>query len=75
MDSVNRPKHYNQATLECIDAMVAAFGIDAVRAYAKMNAFKYLWRSEYKNKNEDIHKAIWYLRYSVGDDPRLDDAN
>jgi hypothetical protein len=25
-----------------------------------------------KTSNEDKHKAIWYLRFSMGDDPRRD---
>lgn len=68
--SVTRPAHYNQGKIECLDAMVEAFGEDAVRAYAKINAFKYLWRSEYKNGMEDLKKAIFYLTYASGTDPR-----
>lgn len=69
--NVTRPAHYNQnSSIECLDAMVAAFGADAVRSYAKINAFKYLWRSEYKNGLEDLKKAIFYLTYASGTDPR-----
>lgn len=72
-DAVNSPAHYNQGTIECIDAMRAAFGDDAVRIYCRLNAFKYQWRADYKGKSrQDLEKAIWYLRYSLGDDPRLD---
>ena len=69
-DEVNSPKHYT-GDIECIDAMVAAFGEDQVRIYSKLNAFKYLWRSGKKgSEKEDTEKAIWYLRKSIGDDPR-----
>lgn len=67
---VGRPSHYNQGDIECLDAMVAAFGEDAVRTYARINAFKYLWRSEYKGGDEDLRKAVFYLRRARGEDPR-----
>lgn len=69
-DPVNRPAHY-VGDIECIDAMEAAFGPEAVRTFARLNAFKYTWRAQQKGKEEeDIRKAIWYLRYSLGEDPR-----
>lgn len=69
-DPVRRPKHYTQGEVECIDAMVSAFGEDAVRRWAHLNAFKYLWRAEHKGGEQDRAKAIWYLRWANGDDPR-----
>ena len=42
--------------------MTSAFGIVATQDFCKLNAFKYIWRSELKgNENQDIKKAIWYL--------------
>ena len=29
--------------------------------YCKGNVMKYIWRHEYKNGVEDLHKAQWYL--------------
>lgn len=71
-DAVIRPSHYNQSDdIECIDAMVAAFGIDAVCEHCRITAFKYLWRYNHKGRaKEDIDKAIWYLQFSQGNDPR-----
>ena len=71
-DSVYHPAHYNQhGSIECLDAMIAAFGVEAVKTYAKVNAFKYLWRAEYKGKPlEDLAKASFYLRVAQGEDPR-----
>jgi hypothetical protein len=60
-DAVIHPSHYNQGGIECIDAMVAAFGKEAVATWCKINAFKYIWREEHKNGLQDIDKAIWYL--------------
>lgn len=41
--------------------MEEAFGVDAVAAFCKCNAFKYLWRADHKNGVEDLEKALWYL--------------
>lgn len=60
-DLINHPTHYNQGNLECIQAMEEAFGVDAVAAFCKCNAFKYLWRADHKNGVEDLEKARWYL--------------
>ena len=61
-DMVNAPPHYTQGSIECIDAMQSAFGDTELEAYCKIEAFKYIWRCEKKNGNEDIRKAIWYLQ-------------
>lgn len=58
---VTHPSHYTQGGIECIDAMVSAFGNEAVATWCKCNAFKYIWREAHKNGMEDIDKAIWYL--------------
>ena len=63
-DLVNQPSHYLNGSIECIDSMVAAFGVERTQTYAEIAAFKYLWRMNKKN--------IWYLRFSIGDDPRRD---
>ena len=61
-DNVNHPEHYTQGVIECIDAMLSAFGGDAVQEYCVCNAFKYLWRHKHKGKRaEDVSKAQWYL--------------
>lgn len=60
--SVDHPSHYNQGGIECIDAMLSAYGKEAVSVFCLLNAFKYLWRMEHKNGTEDLEKAIWYLK-------------
>lgn len=63
-DHVNNPAHYQSYIkdgIDCITAMQHAFGIEATAIFCKLNAFKYNWRAESKNGNEDIEKAVWYL--------------
>lgn len=73
-DNVNHPAHYTQGGIECIDAMVSAFGAEAVKTYCKINAFKYVWRTDRKNGEEDIEKADWYLKkyLSLKPEPKAD---
>ena len=60
-DPIN-PDHYNsQCSLECIDAMIMAFGPDNVYKYCVITAWKYMWRYRNKNGVEDIGKARWYI--------------
>ena len=60
--NVEHPAHYNKGNIECIDAMIAAFGKAEVATFCKINAFKYLWRAENKGKyKEDMEKAAWYI--------------
>jgi hypothetical protein len=59
-DAIN-PNHYkSQCSLECIDAMLMAFGVDDVYKYCVITAWKYMWRYENKNGIEDIKKARWF---------------
>ena len=60
-ECVNHPDHYKTGKYECIEAMKEIFGVDAVKDFCKMNAFKYLWRADRKNGDEDLKKAKWYL--------------
>ena len=64
MDSnVNHPAHYNSTNYECIDVMRDVFGDDAVKTWIKLNLFKYSWRADHKNGDEDIAKIAWYASY------------
>ena len=64
-DVVSKPKHYASTSIECIDAMIETQGVEAVKAFCVCNAFKYLWRHNEKNGDEDIKKASWYLNKAV----------
>lgn len=63
-DPVNHPSHYcKPGQLECIEKMEVAFGIEAVKHFCLLNAFKYVERCRDKdNFEQDIEKAIWYLK-------------
>ena len=68
VDMVNAPPHYNQAGIECIDAIAAATsGKTGIEAVCVANVVKYLWRYELKNGVEDVKKARWYLDRLVGE--------
>jgi len=60
-DNVEKPAHYNQSGIECIQAIEASMSKDQFCGYLKGNIQKYIWRYEYKNKIEDLKKAQWYL--------------
>lgn len=64
-DNVNHPAHYERGKYQCIDVMQEIFGVEPVKAFCRLNAFKYLWRSDLKGGDEDIKKAIWYLNKYV----------
>lgn len=60
-DNIN-PSHYKDScSIECIEAMLVAFGAEATFDFCVCNAFKYLWRYKNKNGEEDIEKANWYV--------------
>lgn len=60
-DTVQRPAHYNQSGIECIDAIAASMTPAEFQSYLKGNVQKYLWRYQHKNGVEDCRKAQWYL--------------
>lgn len=61
MEAVNHPAHYNiPGRKECIDEMLDLYGLDAVLNFCVLNSYKYLYRHELKNGQEDLDKAKWY---------------
>lgn len=59
-EAVNHPAHY-QGKHECIDEMIALFGVEAVKAFCKCNVYKYRFRAANKNGQEDLDKADNYM--------------
>jgi hypothetical protein len=62
---VNHPSHYNHGGMETIDKMIKLYGIEKVKAFCELNAFKYRDRAGYKGSSDsaiarDVHKALWY---------------
>ena len=67
-DNVNHPSHYNNGSVECIDAMEAAtVNKSGAEAVCTSNIIKYLWRYEAKNGLEDVKKAQWYLNRLIAE--------
>lgn len=61
-DNVNHPEHYtNNCSLECIECMGLFLGEKGLQYFCLGNAFKYMWRYKFKNGEEDLQKAKWYL--------------
>lgn len=61
MTSIDHPEHY-QGAFECIDEMIALFGVEAVKAFCRCNVYKYRYRADKKGGATDIAKAEWYMR-------------
>ena len=62
---VNHPSHYNHGGMETIDKMIKLYGIEKVKAFCELNAFKYRDRAGYKGSSDsaiarDINKALLY---------------
>lgn len=65
-DNVNHPSHYCQdGAMECIDEMVAVFGVRAVMNFCLCNVWKYRKRAMFKNGKEDLEKSDWYMKKFV----------
>lgn len=60
-DDVIRPEHYNNGSIECIEAIEAALTPEEFRGACKANVLKYVWRERNKGGVESLKKAKWYL--------------
>jgi len=61
-DVVNKPDHYNNGHIECIEYLKDSMSVDAYLGYLEGNCKKYMHRWRYKGKPlEDLKKAKWYL--------------
>ena len=69
-DNVSNPSHYQAGGIECVDGACAALTPEEFRGGCKQQALQYIWRERLKGGDEDLRKAIWWLRMAVGDDPR-----
>ena len=61
MDNVNKPSHYTNGGIECIEAIKASMSHEEYLGYLKGNIIKYVWRYRLKNGAEDLAKAGVYL--------------
>ena len=59
--AVNHPIHYNQGSIECIDAMESAKGWFKTAIFCELNDFKYNWRIGRKDRIlKELSKKLWY---------------
>lgn len=62
-DPVNRPSHYTQGKIECIDAIESALTPEQFIGFLRGTQMKYAWRAGIKEPSlvcQDIDKQIWY---------------
>ncbi len=60
--NTDHPAHYNNGSIECIDAILSARGVEATKEFCICNAMKYLWRLGHKDDaKQEAEKAKWYL--------------
>jgi hypothetical protein len=66
-DLINHPEHYTSSKAQCSGCEKQIECIDITRhmSFNIGNAFKYLWRYQYKNGSEDLKKAIWYIQDEI----------
>lgn len=59
---ISKPTYYTKG-VECIDVMIQQFGVEQVKSYCIINAFKYIFRCTNKHDSavDDVKKAMWYL--------------
>lgn len=61
-DLVNSPKHYTQGDLETIVIILDTIKhLPGREGYLVGNIIKYLSRYHFKNGQQDLEKARWYL--------------
>lgn len=59
---INKAPHYNQGSIECIDAMKECSTREEYEGFLKLTVMKYLWRLGCKDTRlENAKKANWYL--------------
>lgn len=74
-DVVNHPKHYETGKFECIDVMIETQGVQAVINFCICNAFKYIYRHNFKNNLEDVKKAKWYIDKAIELEEKLNEVD
>ena len=60
-EKVNHPQHYTNGKIETIEYIESCLTKEEYRGYIKGNVLKYISREKFKNGNEDLRKALWYL--------------
>ena len=58
---VDKPPHYNEGTIECIEYIEDFLSKEEYIGYLRGNIAKYLHRWRYKGGVQDLNKSSWYL--------------
>jgi hypothetical protein len=70
---INKPSHYTQGKVECIEAIRSAVSTaPPIQAVYVANILKYVWRYREKNGRQDLMKARWYLDALIEEVPDND---
>jgi hypothetical protein len=70
-DPVNRPSHYANGSVECIDAIRAQLSPEEWRGFLRGQVAKYNWRMTKKgSEKQDAEKLHFYASLLAGKDPR-----
>lgn len=64
---VDHPDHYNQGSIECIEALKACMTPEEYHGFCPGNVITYVWRYRNKNGIKDLKKAKWYLETLIKD--------
>ena len=60
-DPIN-PAHYQQGSIECIDAIESALTTEEYQGFLKGQVLKYTWRCGKKDRSlQEMKKTQWYL--------------
>lgn len=68
-DAVLSPKHYTEGGIDSIDYIFAKLGPEGFRAYCLGNVLKYVSRWQHKDGQQDLEKALVYLRWAIAKHP------
>lgn len=78
MSNVIHPGHYNiPGRKECIEEMLEKFGYEKTEAFCELNSYKYQYRHEQKNGQEDLGQSCKLSEYVAalsGRRPKIQDC-
>lgn len=61
-DSINHPSHYNLSPAHCeCGRRIECIDVTRHMGFSIGNAFKYIWRHQYKDPIQSLKKAVWYI--------------
>lgn len=66
-DMVDKPAHYHQGAIECIEYIRGQLTEEQFKGYLTGSLYKYVHRFQYKNGEEDLKKARWFLDKLLGE--------